>query len=164
LLGTAARYTGASIGLPGFTEEDKKPLEEKAKGFVEGVKTAVESPIETAKNVYKAVTERPGTVLGEMVKGAVYDPELMFLPGVKQTAQMAGEGVKAAGKGVKTGAQAVRSAVMPSEQQLIAQFNARRTSPGGSVGAMATPDKATVLVVATVPTEPVALMPSMLAP
>jgi hypothetical protein len=144
LIASAAKYTGASLGLPGFVEEDKKQLEEKAKGFVEGVKTAVESPIETAKNVYKQVTEHPGTVLGEMVKGAVYDPELLLLPGVKQTAQLAGEGVKAAGQGIKTGAQAVRNAVMPSEQQLVAQFNARRTAPGGSVGAMATPDKATV--------------------
>jgi len=144
LIGTAARYTGASVGLPGFTEEDKKPLEEKAKGFIKGVKTAVESPVETAKNVYKAVTEHPGTVLGEMVKGAVYDPELMLLPGVKQTAQLAGEGVKAIGQGVKTAGQAVRGAVLPSEQQLIAQFNARRTAGGGSVGAMATPDRATV--------------------
>ena len=144
LLGTAARYTGASVGLPGFTEEDKKPLEEKAIGFVEGVKTAVENPVETVKNVYKAVTERPGTVLGEMVKGAVYDPELMLLPGVKQTAQLAGEGVKAVGQGVKTAGQAVRGAVMPSEAQLVAQFNARKTAGGGSVGAMATPDRATV--------------------
>jgi hypothetical protein len=144
LLASAAKYTGASLGLPGFAEEDKKQLEEKAKGFVQGVKTAVESPVETAKNIYTAVTEHPGTVLGEMVKGAVYDPELLFLPGVKQTAQLAGEGAKAVGQGVKTGAQAVRGAVMPSEAQLVAQFNARRTAPGGSVGAMATPDKATV--------------------
>ena len=144
LIASAAKYTGASLGLPGFAEEDKKQLEEKAKGFVQGVKTAVESPVETAKNIYTAVTERPGTVLGEMVKGAVYDPELMFLPGVKQTAQAVGEGAKVVGQNVKTGAQAVRNAVMPSEAQLVAQFNARRTSPGGSVGAMATPDKATV--------------------
>jgi hypothetical protein len=144
LIASAAKYTGASLGLPGFVDEDKKQLEEKAKGFVQGVKTAVESPVETAKNIYTAVTERPGTVLGEMVKGAVYDPELMFLPGVKQTAQAVGEGAKVVGQGVKTGAQAVRNAVMPSEAQLVAQFNARRTSPGGSVGAMATPDKATV--------------------
>ena len=144
LLATAAKYTGASIGLPGFTEEDKKPLEEKAKGFVEGVKTAIESPVETAKNVYKAVTEHPGTVLGEMVKGAVYDPEMMFVPGAKQTLQLAGKGVEKVGQGVKAVGQGVREAVLPSEQQLIAQFNARRTPPGGSVGAMATPDKATI--------------------
>ena len=136
-------------GLPVFGDkamkaEAEKKLIKKGEGFVEGVKTAVESPIETAKNVYKAVTERPGTVLGEMVKGAVYDPELLFLPGVKQTAQAVGQGVKAAGQGVVTGAQAVRNAVMPSEAQLIAQFNARRIAPGGSVGAMATPDRATV--------------------
>jgi hypothetical protein len=149
LIASAAKYTGASLGLPGFVEEDKKQLEDKAVGFVQGVKAAVESPVETAKNVYKAVTERPGTVLGEMVKGAVYDPELMFLPGAKQTVQMAGQGVKKAGEGVVTGAQAVRNAVMPSEQQLVAQYNARiaaggGTAPGGSVGAMATPDRATV--------------------
>jgi hypothetical protein len=144
LIASAAKYTGASLGLPGFVEEDKKQLEDKAVGFVQGVKAAVESPVETAKNVYKAVTERPGTVLGEMVKGAVYDPELLFLPGVKQTAQAVGQGAKAAGQGVVAGAQAVRNAVMPSEAQLIAQFNARRTAPGASVGAMATPDRATI--------------------
>jgi hypothetical protein len=144
LIASAAKYTGASLGLPGFAEEDKKQLEEKAKGFVQGVKTAIESPVETAKNIYTAVTEHPGTVLGEMVKGAVYDPELMFLPGVKQTAQAVGQGVKKAGEGVVTAGKAVRQAVMPSEQQLVAQFNARRTAPGGSVGAMATPDKATI--------------------
>jgi hypothetical protein len=141
-------------GLPVFGNkamkaEAEQKLIKKGEGFIEGVKTAIESPVETAKNVYKAVTEHPGTVLGEMVKGAVYDPELLFLPGVKQTAQMAGQGVKAAGQGVVTGAQAVRNAVMPSEQQLVAQFNARKaaaggTAPGGSVGAMATPDRATV--------------------
>jgi hypothetical protein len=136
-------------GLPVFGDkamkaEAEKKLIKKGEGVIEGVKTAVESPVETAKNIYQAVTERPGTVLGEMVKGAVYDPELLFLPGVKQTAQMAGQGVKAAGQGVVTAGQAVRNAVMPSEQQLIAQFNARRTAPGASVGAMATPDKATV--------------------
>ena len=107
LLGTAARYTGASVGLPGFTEEDKKPLEQKAIGFVEGVKTAVENPVETVKNVYKAVTEHPGTALGEMVKGAVYDPEMALLPGVKQTAQIVGKGAK---KGYEIGKQGVGTA------------------------------------------------------
>jgi len=136
-------------GLPVFGDkamkaEAEQKLIKKGEGFIEGVKTAIESPVETAKNVYKAVTERPGTVLGEMVKGAVYDPELLFLPGVKQTAQAVGQGAKTAGQGVVTGAQAVRNAVMPSEQQLVAQFNARKTAPGGSVGAMATPDRATV--------------------
>jgi hypothetical protein len=136
-------------GLPVFGDkamkaEAEQKLIKKGEGFIEGVKTAIESPVETAKNVYKAVTERPGTVLGEMVKGAVYDPELLFLPGVKQTAQAVGQGAKAAGQGVVTGAQAVRNAVMPSEQQLVAQFNARKTASGGSVGAMATPDRATV--------------------
>jgi hypothetical protein len=147
LIAPAVEYVVGGLPIIGdqtMKAEAEKKLIEKGKGFIEGVKTAVESPVETAKNVYKAVTERPGTVLGEMVKGAVYDPELLFLPGVKQTAQLAGEGVKAVGQGVKTGAQAVRSAVMPSEAQLVAQFNARRTAPGGSVGAMATPDRATV--------------------
>lgn len=107
LLASAAKYTASSLGLPGFVEEDKKQLEEKAKGFVEGVKTAVESPVETAKNIYKQVTEHPGTVLGEMVKGAVYDPELLFLPGVKQTGQMVTKGVQ---KGYETGKQGVSTA------------------------------------------------------
>ena len=135
LIASAAKYTGASLGLPGFAEEDKKQLEEKAKVFVQGVKTAVESPVETAKNVYKAVTEHPGTVLGEMVKGAVYDPELMLLPGVKQTAQIIGKGTK---KGYEIGKQGVGTA----REALENRFEVLRPAEdlaGRSVGAAELP-------------------------
>jgi hypothetical protein len=37
LLAPAVQYTAASLGLPGFTEEDKKPAEEKVKSFAKGV-------------------------------------------------------------------------------------------------------------------------------
>jgi len=135
LIASAAKYTGASLGLPGFTEQDKKQLEEKAIGFVEGVKTAVENPVETAKNVYKAVTEHPGTVLGEMVKGAVYDPELMFMPGAKQTAQMVEKGVK---KGYEIGKEGASTA----RQALENRFEVLRPAEdlaGRSVGAAELP-------------------------
>lgn len=131
-------------GLPVFGDktmkaEAEKNLIEKGKGFIEGVKTAIESPVETAKNIYTAVTEKPGEVLGGMVKGAIYDPELMFLPGAKQTAQAVTQGAKTTGQAIAKVPGVVREAVMPSEAQLIEQFAKRRGAP--SVGAAATPTR-----------------------
>ena len=145
LIAPAAQYVVGGlpiIGDPEMKAEAQKILEEKGKGFVEGVKTAFENPVETAKNIYTAVKEHPGQVVGEMVKGAVYDPELLLLPGVKQTAQMVQKGAKATTQAAAKVPGMVREAVMPSEQQLIQQFAQRKG--GGSVGAMSTPDRATI--------------------
>jgi len=84
ILAPAVEYTAASLGLPGFTEEDKKAAQDKliakGKGFVEGVKQAVTSPVETAKVVGTELIEHPGRFVGETIKGTIYDPELALIP------------------------------------------------------------------------------------
>ena len=84
ILAPAVEYTAASLGLPGFTEEDKKAAQEKllekGKGLLKGAKQFVKHPIETAKAIGTEVVEHPGKVLGETIKGTIYDPELAVLP------------------------------------------------------------------------------------
>lgn len=84
ILAPAVEYTAASLGLPGFTEEDKKAAQDKliakGKGFVEGVKQVVTNPVETAKAVGTELLEHPGRFVGETIKGTIYDPELALIP------------------------------------------------------------------------------------
>jgi len=72
------------LGLPGFTEEDKKAAQEKllekGKGLLKGAEQFVKHPIETAKAIGTEVVEHPGRALGETIKGTIYDPELAVLP------------------------------------------------------------------------------------
>lgn len=75
-------------------------IKKKGDTIVEGVKQIVTSPVETANQVYSAVSERPAETAGNIIKGAVYDPELLFTPGVKQ----AGQAVAATGQAIKSGA------------------------------------------------------------
>ena len=85
LLAPAVEYTAASLGLPGFTEEDKKAAQEKlvskGKSALKGVEQFVRNPIETAKAIGTEIVEHPGRVLGETIKGTIYDPELAVIPG-----------------------------------------------------------------------------------
>ena len=58
--------------------EAAKNLIEKGKGLVSGISNLVEKPRETLESAYKAITEQPGRVLGETVKGIIYDPETLL--------------------------------------------------------------------------------------
>ena len=96
LIAPAATYTAASLGVPGFTEQDKqeaaKNLQEKGSAVVQGVTKLANMPVEDfsqgVMKVGKELVERPGKAAGEAIKSSIYDPELMF----------AGEAVNAVGK------------------------------------------------------------------
>jgi hypothetical protein len=97
LLAPAIEYTASSLGIPGFTEQDKKAAEEKlikkGKSFVEGVSQFVTSPVETTKQVASSIAENPGKFAGEVVKGAIYDPEqFAAVPGGAKVAEKLSEG------------------------------------------------------------------------
>ena len=97
LLAPVIEYTASSIGVPGFTEADKKAAEEKlikkGKSFVEGVSKFAESPIETTKQALNAITENPGGFAGEVVKSAIYDPEqFVAIPGGAKVLEKVSEG------------------------------------------------------------------------
>lgn len=96
LIAPAATYTAASLGVPGFTEQEKqeaaKNLKEKGSAVVQGVTKLANMPVEdfsqSVMKVGKELVERPGKAAGEAIKSSIYDPELMF----------AGEAVNAVGK------------------------------------------------------------------
>ena len=157
-------YTAASLGIPGFTEADKKAAEEKlikkGKSFVEGVNQFIDSPVETTKQALKAIKENPGKFVGESVKSVIYDPEQIPLGGA--AGRVTGEVVKGAEGLVKKGAQAV--AETPAYQGLAKQaktakevmqesfdaYKQAQTPPGqavpagASVGAAQTANKAII--------------------
>lgn len=97
LLAPVIEYTASSLGIPGFTEEDKKAAEEKlikkGKGFVEGVSKFAQSPVESTKQALSAIAENPGKFAGETIKSAIYDPEqLVAIPGGGKVAEKLAEG------------------------------------------------------------------------
>jgi hypothetical protein len=109
LAAPAIEYTAASIGIPGFTEADKKAAQEKlvkkGKAFVEGVNQFIESPVQTTKQALSALAENPGKFIGESVKSVIYDPEQVAIGGV--AAKVAGDAVTGTQGLVKKGAEVV---------------------------------------------------------
>jgi hypothetical protein len=101
LLAPAIEYTASSLGIPGFTEADKKAAEEKlikkGKGFVEGVTKLVTEPVNTISDIAKGIYDNPAKFAGETVKGIIYDPEqLVAIPGAgKVVEKVAESGTKA---------------------------------------------------------------------
>lgn len=53
----------------------------KVSGMAQGLAEVAQHPIESAKRAYTSITENPGAAAGEIVKGAIYDPELFMTPG-----------------------------------------------------------------------------------
>jgi len=97
LLAPVIEYTASSLGIPGFTENDKKAAEEKlikkGKSFVEGVSKFAQSPVETTKQALSAIAENPGGFAGEVVKSAIYDPEqFVAIPGGAKVLEKVSEG------------------------------------------------------------------------
>jgi hypothetical protein len=97
LLAPVIEYTASSLGIPGFTEADKKAAEEKlvkkGKSFVEGVSKFAQSPVETTKQALSAIAENPGGFAGEVVKSAIYDPEqFVAIPGGAKVVEKLSEG------------------------------------------------------------------------
>jgi hypothetical protein len=97
LLAPVIEYTASSLGIPGFTETDKKAAEEKlikkGKSFVEGVSKFAQSPVETTKQALSAIADNPGGFAGEVVKSAIYDPEqFVAIPGGAKVLEKVSEG------------------------------------------------------------------------
>lgn len=154
-LAPAVEYTAASLGIPGFTEEDKKSAEkkliEKGKGFAEGVSKFVQSPVESTKQALSAIAESPGKFVGESVKSVIYDPEQIALGNVAATA---------GGKVISKVAEPISKAAAPivekaqkgfgtlqDELQAFKQFNQPEVAPGmamPNVGAAKTANKSII--------------------
>jgi muramidase (phage lysozyme) len=110
ILAPAVEYTAASLGIPGFTEEDKQAAQEKliakGKGALKGAEQFIRSPVETTKAIGTAIAENPGKFIGESIKGTIYDPELAVIPAnavtkpIQKGISKAGEVISPAVKGI----------------------------------------------------------------
>lgn len=89
LLSPLLAYTTAASPLMGllYPEESERvrqvsgeALAKKGEAFVSGAKEFLSSPIESTKKVASTIANTPiGTLIGEGIKGTVYDPELLLL-------------------------------------------------------------------------------------
>lgn len=174
LLGPALTYSAAlPMSLVGdkkwdeLRKESGEILTKKGENLLSGIAKFAESPIETTKNVASTIANTPiGTLIGEGIKGTVYDPEMLLLGGPAQkVGEKAISGVEKIGR--------VTEKLSPEKVKLFAAkvaenagkvenrldrwndaFNARRVAAYEkglinekgmpNVGAAMTPDAATV--------------------
>lgn len=85
-------------GREAQTAEAQAELQRRLLKGVEGVKSFVQSPIESLQGVYEGLKNaRPGQIVGGAIKDALLEPELALLP-VKPVISEIGKTVEAAGK------------------------------------------------------------------
>ena len=122
-----------ATGMAGTGEQKKQLVEDIYQGsekFVKGVQEFAKHPLESTKAVAKEIYEHPGKFVGESIKGLIYDPETLFLPGVSSTAKTVKEAI---GGAVKQGASAA--------EQMAAQLTAKNAPKMAGVGAAETSTK-----------------------
>jgi len=121
-----------ATGMAGTGEEKKQLVEDIYQGsekFVKGVQEFAKHPIESTKAVAKELYEHPGTFVGESIKGLIYDPETLLLPGVS-----------AGGKAKEVFGGAIKKARTATEQ-LAEQLVAKTEPKMAGVGAAETTTK-----------------------
>lgn len=127
------KYTAASLGLPGFTDQDKQEaaqiLAQKGKNIYQGAKNLANMPVQDFSqnviNAGKQLVEHPGTFAGENIKSLAYDPEQIVAP---QVLSAIGKPIIAGGNKV---ANVIGKAAMAEPQ--IAERVAGLRNRGGAV-------------------------------
>jgi hypothetical protein len=101
MLQTMKMVTPFGMLRPDLAVQDLKSgsqnLVGKGKQMAQGAYQIATNPVESAQKAYTAVTENPAGVAGEMVKGALYDPELLIGSGLGNVAE---KGLKTVGSTV----------------------------------------------------------------
>lgn len=102
-LPSVGKYALGSMPIVGTgreaqTAEAQAELQRRLVKGVEGVKSFVQSPIESLQGVYEGLKNaRPGQIVGGAIKSTLLEPELALLP-VKPVISGAGKTIEAAGK------------------------------------------------------------------
>jgi hypothetical protein len=102
-LPSVGKYALGSMPIVGTgreaqTAEAQAELQRRLLKGVEGVKSFVQSPIESLQSVYEELKNaRPGQIVGGAIKGTLLEPEMALLP-VKPVISGIGKTVEAAGK------------------------------------------------------------------
>lgn len=101
MLQTMKAVTPFGMLRPALAAQDLKRgtenLTGKGKQMAEGAYQIATNPVESAQKAYTAVTENPAGVAGEIVKGAIYDPEMLIGSGLGNVAE---RGLTSAGRAV----------------------------------------------------------------
>lgn len=125
------------IGLAGNLAEKKQLVEDIYQGsenLVKGIQEFSKHPFESTKAVAKEIYEHPGKFVGESIKGLIYDPETLLLPGVSSAAKTVGGVAKeAVGGAIKQSSTAA--------EQMAAQLTAKKAPQMAGVGAAETTTK-----------------------
>jgi|GEM_PF-3282996 len=124
LLAPAATYAAASLGIPGFTEEERSAaqtnLGKKISAVGLALKNLANMPVQdftqNVINAGKQLIEHPGTAVGEQVKSTIYDPEQLIAP----------QAISAVGKPLIAGGNKVLGAV--TETAMREPFVANRVA------------------------------------
>ena len=94
MIAPIAEYTARSAlggimpGLEPVTPAEQKQVQRSASDTFNAIKEGVQNPVETAKAIGKAATDNPGAFVGDLIKGLVYDPEMLATGSLGRMAQL----------------------------------------------------------------------------
>jgi len=133
MLQTMKAVTPFGMLRPDLAAQDLKRgtenLTGQGKQMAQGAYQVATNPVESAQKAYTAVTENPAGVAGEIVKGAIYDPEMLIGSGLGNVAE---RGLTSAGRAVGSTAagigDVVTGAIGTATPQSFAQDTANRRS------------------------------------
>ena len=97
---------GIMPGLEPISEAEQKQVRRSASDTINAFKEGVANPIETGKAIAKKASDNPGAFTADLIKGLVYDPEMLATGAVGRIAPL----VKDASTAAKIGRTAVNTA------------------------------------------------------
>lgn len=112
MIAPIAEYTARSAlggimpGLDPVTPAEQKQVQRSASETFNAIKEGVQNPVETGKAIAKAASDNPGAFVGDLIKGLVYDPEMLATGAVGRMGQL----TKDAGAVAKAGRVAYNTA------------------------------------------------------
>ena len=112
MIAPIAEYTARSAlggimpGLDPITPAEQKQVQRSASDTFNAIKEGVQNPVETGKAIAKAASDNPGAFVGDLIKGLVYDPEMLATGSLGRMAQL----TKDAGAVAKAGRVAYNTA------------------------------------------------------
>ena len=97
---------GIMPGLEPISEPEQKQARQSVSDTFQALKEGVANPVETGKAIYNKATSNPGAFTADLIKGLVYDPELLATGGLGRIAPL----VEEAGTAAKIGRTAINTA------------------------------------------------------
>lgn len=107
---------GIMPGLDPISEAEQKQVRRSASETINALKEGVANPVETAKAVAKKASDNPGAFTADLIKGLVYDPEMLATGAVGRVGPLAAD----AGRAAKIGRTAINTANTATQFGILA--------------------------------------------